>query len=129
MRIRFTRDAIYETEGPGKGPRYSAGEVYDLPDNLAKRWLRREVAVVDDGAARVEAEASAPVPLPTAPAFVEAPGSQPETARPPASYHLRHAGAGRWHVVSADGQRVTEAPLSKDEATARLAELQAEAGA
>lgn len=47
MRIRFTETVVYETEGPGKGPVYSAGSVHDFTDDFAGRWLRRRVAVVE----------------------------------------------------------------------------------
>lgn len=45
MRVRFTADVLYETEGRGEGPRYAADEVHDLRDDRAERWLRRGVAV------------------------------------------------------------------------------------
>ena len=47
MRIRFTQDVIFETEGRRLGPRFEAGSVHDLRDDHARRWLRREVAVPD----------------------------------------------------------------------------------
>jgi hypothetical protein len=58
MRIRFTRDAIYETEGLGRGPRFSAGEVHDMRQDQAERWVRRGVAQIEPDA--VEPEPSAP---------------------------------------------------------------------
>ncbi len=44
-RIRFTADAVYETEGPGKGPRFAAGSSHEMRDDLARRWINRGVAV------------------------------------------------------------------------------------
>lgn len=55
MRIRFTETVVYETEGPGKGPVYSAGSVHDFTDDFAGRWLRRRVAVVEPDAAAPDA--------------------------------------------------------------------------
>ena len=46
MRIRFLRREVYETEAPNKGPGYEAGEVHDLRQDLAERWLRRGSAVL-----------------------------------------------------------------------------------
>lgn len=45
MRIKFTKDAIYETEGYRKGPTYKAGETHDFSEDFAQRWIRRGVAV------------------------------------------------------------------------------------
>jgi hypothetical protein len=124
MRIRFTHDAIYETEGPGKGPRFAAGEVHDFTVNFANRWLRRGLAVLAED---VEASGTlvAEVELPPGAligATDTAIGTQEAAPQLP-RYHLRHAGGGRWHVLDAAGEKVTEAPLSKDEAQARLDEL------
>jgi hypothetical protein len=64
MLIRFTADAVYETEGRGKGPRFAAGEVHDMRDDLAQRWVNRGVAEFHVP----EPAAVAPVaPLPDAP--------------------------------------------------------------
>lgn len=46
MRITFTETVIYETEGPGKGPTYKSGETHDFREDIAHRWLRRDVAVL-----------------------------------------------------------------------------------
>ena len=46
MKIRFIKDAVYESGPKEKWPRYKAGEIYDLEEDHARRWLRREVAVV-----------------------------------------------------------------------------------
>jgi hypothetical protein len=52
MRIRFTQDVIFETQGRKLGPRFEAGSVHDLRGDLAQRWIRREVAIpADDPAA------------------------------------------------------------------------------
>ena len=118
MRIRFTADAIYETEGRGRGPRYVAGEAHDLRDGLAKRRVRRNVAV------EAPSEALNPVmDIGAGGGTVEVPPAEPPPAAP--AYRMQHAGGGRWHIVSADGERMTEAPLPKAEAETRLAELAA----
>lgn len=44
MKVRFTADAQLENEGPGKGPEFKAGEVYEMSDDQAQRWIRRGVA-------------------------------------------------------------------------------------
>jgi hypothetical protein len=44
MKIRFTKDALYENEGRNKGTLYKAGEVHDFDQAFAERWLRRGVA-------------------------------------------------------------------------------------
>jgi hypothetical protein len=49
MRITFTEDSVYETEGYNKGKKFKAGSTHDLRDDLAQRWLRRGVAVEAKG--------------------------------------------------------------------------------
>lgn len=44
MKIKFIRDAIYETEGPGKGHTFKAGEVHEFEPAFAQRWIRRGMA-------------------------------------------------------------------------------------
>lgn len=46
MRITFTRDEVYETEGPGKGPAFPAGSTWDCTDEFALRWVARKAAEV-----------------------------------------------------------------------------------
>lgn len=65
MRIRFLSDQIYETGGPGKGPRFAKGDVLDASavgaalgladdptpewsEGFLTRWIQRGVAVHDD---------------------------------------------------------------------------------
>lgn len=48
VEVRFVRDEIYETIGPGEGPEYKAGKRYVLPQSQAQRWIRREAAVLAD---------------------------------------------------------------------------------
>lgn len=43
-RVEFVADYVYETEGRGKGPKFKKGAVYDFPDDLAQRFIRRNVA-------------------------------------------------------------------------------------
>ena len=50
MRVRFTRDVVFETEGRLRGPRFDAGSVHELREDLAQRWIRREVAVAEEAA-------------------------------------------------------------------------------
>lgn len=61
MKIKFTRDAVYKSGPKDKWPHYKAGEVYDLEQDHAERWLRRDAAVIYDGAAK-KAEAEEPKP-------------------------------------------------------------------
>jgi hypothetical protein len=48
MRIRFVRDCVYPQLDPAASRAYRAGQVYDLPDDHAQRWLRRGAAVIAD---------------------------------------------------------------------------------
>src|SRR4051794_15173825 len=65
MRIRFLSNQVYETAGPGKGPRFAKGDVLDGKDvgaalnlkdepspawveGFLNRWLQRGVAVDHD---------------------------------------------------------------------------------
>jgi len=74
MRIRMHSDQVYETEGPGKGPRLSAGQIIaakdvckivgtDVTEDYAKAWLGRWVqrGVAEDMDAQEEKPASEPV--------------------------------------------------------------------
>lgn len=49
MRVRFTRDALYENEGPNKGHEFKSGEVFDFKPDFANRWIRRDDAVEIEG--------------------------------------------------------------------------------
>jgi hypothetical protein len=77
MKIKFTENALYETDGYRKGHTFKAGEVHDFPDHFAQRWIRRGAAVEVDSAPRFKpltrvvgkeegeaAEQPAPEPLP-----------------------------------------------------------------
>lgn len=44
-KITFTKTVQYESEGRGKGPTYEEGRTYELRDDLAQRWINRDVAV------------------------------------------------------------------------------------
>ncbi len=44
MKVRFLKDVVYETEGPGRGPLLEAGSVHELREDLARRWINRQVA-------------------------------------------------------------------------------------
>lgn len=96
MRIRFTKDSIYETGGPGVGPKFAKGFVLDSADVAAalgmaeasaayseaflSRWVQRNVAEEVDRRAHTDAERKAADPQPEskpAPASKE-PEPQPE---------------------------------------------------
>lgn len=49
--ITFTQTVQYETGGPGKGPIYNAGESHCFREDIAERWIRRNVAFRGRGAA------------------------------------------------------------------------------
>jgi len=42
--ITFTEDVIYETEGRKKGEVFKSGTTHELREDLADRWIRRDVA-------------------------------------------------------------------------------------
>ncbi len=68
MRVRFLKDAVYETEAPGKGPRFEAGSEHDMRDDLARRWINRGLAVeVAAAPAVAEPRRPARAPKPAAP--------------------------------------------------------------
>ena len=52
VRIRFLTRTVYDTNGPGLGPVYAAGEVAEVTPDVAERWFRRgkAEAVVDEPA-------------------------------------------------------------------------------
>jgi hypothetical protein len=68
MRIKFLKNAEYPQIKPNGEPdperskSYKAGEIYDLPDDHARRWLRRNAAieVVDEPAHKGKAESLVP---------------------------------------------------------------------
>jgi hypothetical protein len=47
-RVEFTQDYVYETEGPGKGPSFKQGEVYDLRGDIADSFQRLGVVDITD---------------------------------------------------------------------------------
>ena len=62
MRVKFLKDCEYEQiiplgqpnagkRDPDRSKSYKAGEEYDMPDDHANRWLRRNAAVVVSAAA------------------------------------------------------------------------------
>ena len=63
MRVKFTSDYLYETEGRGKGAQFKAGQMEDFRDDVAQRFIKRLVAVRADGPG---AAAAAPPPRPDA---------------------------------------------------------------
>lgn len=74
MRVRFTQDTIFETEGFRKGPRFEAGSAHDFADDFAQKWINRGVAE------RVEDEPVRPRRAPPPPA---PPPPTADTAPPP----------------------------------------------
>lgn len=93
MRIRFTKDAIYETEGPGRGPRFAAGEVHDLREDLAHRWINRGLAVAEPEP-EPAAEVASPPPPPAASPTRRASKPASEPAAPPATAGGEPVGEG-----------------------------------
>lgn len=65
MRVKFTETFQYETEGRGQGPTFEAGEVKDFRDDIAHRFIARNVAVAV-GAAEPARAATKPAAPPTA---------------------------------------------------------------
>jgi hypothetical protein len=81
VRIRFLTRTVYDTNGPGLGPVYAAGEVAEVTLDVAERWLRR-------GKAEVVVDEPAPAPEPPAPPVEEAaaeeqPAEAPVAPEPP----------------------------------------------
>ena len=84
MRIRFTKDSVYETGGPGVGPKFPKGTVLDQADvakaiglsevsdgnaeAFLRRWVQRNVAEEVDGRSKPSqiepSEEKAPDPEP-----------------------------------------------------------------
>lgn len=86
MRVKFTADYQYETEGRNAGPKFKAGDVKEFRDDIAERFIRRGVAEEYTGAAARTApqtgggKADAPEAEPAKAADVKAP--EPKTAKP-----------------------------------------------
>jgi hypothetical protein len=76
MRVKFTEDFLYESEGRGKGPSFKSGDVKEFRDDIAQRFINRGVAVQFNGKAEAPAPAAKttekppekPPAAPTAPA-------------------------------------------------------------
>lgn len=84
-RIVFTKTVQYEVNGPGHpdNPVYSEGEIVDLREDLAARWVKRGVAVYASAAVSAgPVEVAADVPTGEAPAPGAAPDAPPSA--PPA---------------------------------------------
>jgi hypothetical protein len=105
-RVRFLETRIVKD---GSGQKFEENVEYDLVPTSADRWIKRGLAV------EVEAEA---VP--------EAEGSREpvnESAAPAAPYEAKHAGRGNFNVIDANGVKINEAPMTKDEANDFAASL------
>lgn len=89
MPIRFLSDQCFDTGGPGKGPRFAAGQVLALSDvakalgekvtpeyaeGFLNRWVQHGVAVyVDDAEAKAAPKAAEPAVTAVSEATVSAP--------------------------------------------------------
>jgi len=82
MRVRFLQDAVYETEGFRKGPRFEAGSVHELRDDLAQRWINRGVAERVEGG-KPRREPTPPTPAPAAPTIPASTDADPVPPAPP----------------------------------------------
>ena len=81
-RIKFLSDQVYDTGGPGQGPKFKAGQTVasgevaklldmaDAPDAFVEAWLQRWVSrgVAEFVTATPKAKATAAEPAPAAPA-------------------------------------------------------------
>lgn len=79
MRIRFLKDAVYETEGPGRGPRFEAGSVHEMREDLARRWIHRQLAEEVTAAPRPTRPSRPPRPPAPQPAAEPTPAPQAES--------------------------------------------------
>lgn len=133
MRIKFTQRHVVQ-QGDGKGPVYLAGEEYDVADETyARKYIRRgwavEVAPAPVSHAKPEFTGVTSFPLrawvapaEVVPFRIDAPeGIQVEVIKSGAERRVVHAGRGRWNVIDADGNKLNDAPLSKEEADALAA--------
>lgn len=48
MRFKFSRDEVYETEGPKKGHKFLKDQEFNFEPNFAERWARRGAGEVTD---------------------------------------------------------------------------------
>lgn len=87
-KVTFTQTSIYETEGPKKGPRFEEGKTYELREDIADRWIKRNLAVTAEDGAKVS-------PMPGA---VD---ERPKSAREPAAAGYQNLGTTR----AAEGQK------------------------
>lgn len=79
VRVRFMKRAVYDTNGPGKGPVYEAGSVHELRADEAERWFRRGLAEPAPAEAK-KAPAAGPAAEPAEPP--RATPAQPRTPQP-----------------------------------------------
>lgn len=77
MRIKFLSDQVYETEGPGKGPAFHAGELIDCVDDFAHRWINRGVAEAHGEGAPADGEKFSRLKVKAAPAVTAAAAIKP----------------------------------------------------
>lgn len=147
MRIKFVQRHVVQ-QGDGKGPVYEAGKEYEIADETyARKYIRRGWA--EEGAPAPVKPMIVPTPfqwvdpkdIPRRAAMSDAPleAVMPLTrdedgrlgvadAGAASSINLAtdrrviHAGRGRWNVIDADGNKLNETPLSREEADALAAE-------
>lgn len=81
MRIEFAFDTVYETQGPGQGPRFAKGDIVDFPDNIGERWVRRGHKAIAPKPSFVRVPAPEPAAAPVKPAAKPLPApATPATA-------------------------------------------------
>jgi hypothetical protein len=80
VKVKFLEDAIYESEGPHKGPHYDKGSIHEFDEEFAQRWIRRGVAEEVDKATKT----TEVTPAPKAEPAKEATKGEPAKNEPPA---------------------------------------------
>lgn len=82
MKIRFLTRQVFRTGRPGGDTIYEEGRVYDLREDQARRWLRRDVAVFvteeEEGEAQLPEAPSKPAKPSRTVSSSEGPSHEPE---------------------------------------------------
>lgn len=88
MRVKFTADYQYETDGRNAGPEFKAGDIKEFRDDIAERFIRRGVAEELTGAAArttpQAATAKATEPTKAEPKAADVKAPEPKTDKPQA---------------------------------------------
>lgn len=132
MRIKFIQRHVVQ-QGDGKGPVYEAGQEYEIADETyARKYIRRgwaeEVAQPPPiVSAEIDPLLDAVYVTKLADAdAIDWSDAEPKSATvadlPVSDRRVVHAGRGRWNVIDADGNKLNETPLSREEADALAAE-------